>query len=148
MKFRYLQVYLCLIDARSKAVEKVALNISCDILWYWFVLFGIFFERGRGVNHFQFLEKILVIQDEFICSLNYGNKVWDFELLKLILKEEMNLSKVCSFHVHVQNDLIETLSVKMYRNSFPQFTWYVNLTSFYWKPVKWHFNVESKQSQN
>lgn len=32
LKFRYLQVYLCLIDARSKAVEKVALNISCDIL--------------------------------------------------------------------------------------------------------------------
>lgn len=28
----YLHVYLCLIDARSKAVEKVALNISCDIL--------------------------------------------------------------------------------------------------------------------
>lgn len=63
-------MYLCLIDARSKAVEKVAMNISYDILWYWFVLFGIFFEMGRGVNHFQFLEKILVIQDEFICSLN------------------------------------------------------------------------------
>lgn len=32
IEIRYLHVYLCLIDARSKAVEKVALNISCDIL--------------------------------------------------------------------------------------------------------------------
>lgn len=143
MKFRYLQVYLCLIDARSKAVEYILRYLMILVCFVWDFLW-----KGKGCKPFSIIRKDTGNTGWIYLLFKLGNKVWDFELLKLILKEEMNLSKVCSFHVHVQNDLIETLSVKMYRNSFPQFTWYVNLSSFYWKPVKLHLNVESKQSQN
>lgn len=137
--FNWCQIKSC----RKSGFEYILRYLMILVCFVW-----DFFWKGKGCKPFSIFRKDTGNTGWIYLLFKLGNKVWDFELLKLILKEEMNLSKVCSFHVHVQNDLIETLSVKMYRNSFPQFARYVNLTSFYWKPVKLHLNVESKQSQN